>query len=94
MATPVLDLGAFSGAELQSLLTAAKAEYLRALSGRMQQGSSAAQSYGLQLLSVDELTRLINSLTAALGLDGTETRVQPNFSGNRCLPSTGYIGNR
>lgn len=94
MAASVLDFGAFSQAELQSLLTAAKAEYLRALTGRMQQGSSAAQSYGLLVMSVDELSRLINGLTSALGLDNTQTRAAPNFNhtGRRGIPEAGYFG--
>jgi hypothetical protein len=80
MASPTLNLGAFSPTELQSLLVAAKAEYLRALGGRMQQGSSAAQSYGLLVMSTDELIRLINSITSALGLDSGPFLVQPNFN--------------
>ena len=68
MAIPTLDFGAFSNAELQALLTAAKAEYLRRITGRVQTGSSAAQSYGLTIMSVDDLIKLINGLTDQLGL--------------------------
>ena len=81
MANPVLDFGAFSTAEKQTLLTTAKAEYLKRLSqGRVTQGSSAAQSYGLDVMQIGDLIRLINGLTADLGLNTVETRVAPNFN--------------
>jgi len=92
MATPTLDFGAFSPSELQALLTAAKAEFLVRITGRVQQGSSAAQSYGLQFMTVDDLTRLINGVTMALGLDAVETRVTPNFNSTAYTPpgASGY----
>lgn len=81
MGSPVLDFGAFSPAELQQYLTAAKAEYLLRMStGRVQQGSSVSQSYGLNVITMDQLTSLINGLTDALGLSTTTVRVQPNFN--------------
>lgn len=83
MATPTLNFGAYTPTELAALLTAAKAEYLRALGGRIQQGSSAAQSYGLTTMTVADLVNLINGLTAELGLDTTNTRVSPNFNTHR-----------
>jgi len=76
----VLNLSAFSVNELNTLLTAAKAEILTRLTGRVQTGSSTGQSFGMNLYSTDELNRLVNSLTAALGLDTQETRVRPNFN--------------
>lgn len=81
MPSPVLDFGAFSDVELAAMLAAAKAEYLvRMTEGRVRQGGSAAQQYGMDLMTVAELTALINGLTAALGLSNVETRVSPNFN--------------
>jgi hypothetical protein len=80
MANPVLDFGAFSAPEKQTLLTTAKAEYVKRITGRVTQGSSAAQSYGLNLMEVGDLIRLINGLSADLGLNTVETRVAPNFN--------------
>lgn len=95
MATPTLNFGAYTPTELTALLDAAKAEYLRALGGRIQQGSSAAQSYGLLTMSIADLINLINGLTAELGLDTTNTRVSPNFNTSRgCLPEQSTFGVR
>lgn len=81
MASPVLDLSIYSPSELQTMLTAAKAEYLKRMTGRVTQGSSAAQSYGMTTMSVDDLVRLMNGISAALGLDASlNVRVQPNFN--------------
>lgn len=81
MASPVLDLSIYSPTELQTLLTAAKAEYLKRMTGRVTQGSSAAQSYGMTTMSVDDLIRLMNGISTALGLDASlNVRVQPNFN--------------
>ncbi len=81
MASPVLDLSIYSPAELASLLAAAKAEYLKRMTGRVTQGASAAQSYGMTTMTVDDLVRLMNGLAAALGLDDSlNVRVQPNFN--------------
>lgn len=91
MATPVLDFGAFSTAEQTAMLAAAKAEYLvRMNPGRVRQGGSAAQQYGMDLMTVAELITLMNGLTAALGLSTVETRVSPNFDcrGPRALGTT------
>jgi len=95
MASPILNPGAFSNAELTAMLTAAKAEYLgRITTGRVKTGGSASQQYGMDIMTVDDLTRLINALTSALGLDFDETlRVRPNFNtrGN-CLPEQSTFG--
>lgn len=82
MASPVLDLSIYSPTELQALLTTAKAEYLRRMTeGSVVQGSSAAQSYGMTKMTVDDLVRLMNGISAALGLDASlNVRVQPNFN--------------
>lgn len=80
----VLNFSAFSTAEQQAILTAAKAEVLSRITGRVQQGSSTGQSYSMALYSTDELNRLINALTDSLNLDTTETRVRPNFSRSYC----------
>jgi len=79
-AISVLNLAAFSTAEQQELLTAAKAEVLRRITGRVQQGSSTGQSYSMALYTPDELNRLINALTIALGLDNEMVFVRPDFS--------------
>lgn len=76
-----LDFGAFSTAEKQALLTAAKAELLRrAGQGAVQSGSSSNQSFGMQKYTEDGLIRLINALTQDLGYPEPETRVMPNFA--------------
>lgn len=74
------NLSAFSSAELNALLTAAKAEILTRLTGRVSSGSSSGQQFAMAQYSTDELNRLINALTDALGLDTQETRVRPNFT--------------
>lgn len=81
MASPVLNLSAFSAAELQALLTAAKAEVLVRLTGRVQSGTSTGQNYAMTIMTIAELNQLINSLTDALGLDADMTFVRPNFTG-------------
>lgn len=79
---PILDPSIYSAAEQQTMLDAAKAEYLKRMTGRVTQGSSAAQSYGMTTMSVDDLVRLMNALASALGLDARlVTRAQPDFSG-------------
>ena len=93
----VLNLSAFSPDELSALLTAAKAEILVRLTGRISSGSSTGQQYAMALYSTDELNRLVNSLTATLGLDVQETRVRPNFSyggstGSNAWPADGMPG--
>jgi hypothetical protein len=91
MASPVLDIGVYSPTEQQALLTAAKTEYsLRLQTGRVNTGSSAAQSYGLTVLSNDDLVRLINGLAAALNLDSVNARVEPNFNTHRGCAIPGY----
>lgn len=63
------------------MLTAAKAEYLvRMNPGRVKTGGSAAQQYGMDLLTVDQLIDTINMLTIQLGLDTDTLRVAPNFN--------------
>ncbi len=94
MASPILNPGAFSTAELTAMLTAAKAEYIgRITTGRVKSGGSAAQQYGMDIMTVDDLVRLINSLTSALGLDYDETlRIRPNFNNRSCVPDAATFG--
>lgn len=77
----VLDFGAFTTAEKQALLTAAKAEMLTRITGRVQNGSSSAQSFGMTVMTLEDLTLLINGLSTELGYPQPETRVAPNFNG-------------
>lgn len=78
----VLDFSSFTAKERTDLLAAAKAELLRRAGvGSVVNGSSAGQSFGMQKMSDDALTRLINSLTASSGhTQCFETRVRPNFA--------------
>jgi hypothetical protein len=93
MASAILDFGAFSTAELTTLLTQAKAEYtLRLTTGRVRSGSSAAQSYGLDVMTIDQLIQLINGLSAQLGFSFGENRVQPNFSNAQPIPEQSTFG--
>ena len=82
--TPALDFGAFSVADKQALLAAAKAEVLTRMTGRVANGSSAAQSFGMTQMTYGELVFLVNALTVELGYPQPETRVAPNFSGRDC----------
>ena len=75
-----LNLSAFSNSELTALLTAAKAEVLVRITGRVDSGTSTGQNFHMNQKSDAQLTQLINALTAALGLDTEETRVRPCFS--------------
>lgn len=86
------NLSAFSTDELNALLTAAKAEILTRLTGRVQQGSSTGQNWSMTLYSTDELNRLVNALTSALGLDTQETRTRPDFSKAGVGAGFGYPG--
>lgn len=93
MANATLNLGIYTPTELQALLIAAKAEYLRFLGGRVQQGSSAAQSYGLTQMDGDALIRLLNALGDELGMDNPTLRVTPNFNTHRNgLPNQSAFG--
>jgi hypothetical protein len=93
MASPVLDYGSFSPTQLTNMLTAAQAEYLlRITTGRVRSGSSAAQSYGLDVMTIDDLIRLINGLTAELGLSNTTTAAAPDFSQGSFIPSLSTFG--
>ena len=75
------DLGAFSTAEKQTLLTAIKAEVLLRLTpGSVRTGSSAGQSFGVDKWSEQALTIWLNALTVELGYAQPEVRVRPNFS--------------
>lgn len=76
-----LDFGAFSAAEKTAMLTAAKAEVLVRMTGRVQTGSSSAQNFGMSLMGYQDLVGLVNALTVELGYPQPETRVMPNFSG-------------
>ncbi len=76
-----LDWGGFTTAEKQALFDAAKAEVLTRMTGRVQNGSSAAQSFGMTQMTYNELVFLVNALSTELGYPQPETRVQPNFAG-------------
>ena len=81
MPQPALDFGAFSVSEKQAMLTAAKAEVLKRMTGRVQTGAGASQSFGMNMMTYENLVFLVNALGAELGVPQPETRVQPNFSG-------------
>ncbi len=95
-ADPTLNFGAFSNAELNTWLTAVKAEImLRMGVGRVGGGGSTAQNYQMKQLSDEDLIRLSNGLSSALGLDfGDTLRVRPNFNttGGRLDPYGGEVG--
>lgn len=95
-ADPTLNFGAFTTAELTAWLTAAKAEYLNRMgTGRVKGGGSSAQNYQMELVTTEDLIRLINGLSAALGLDMSETiRARPDFNSSRgrCDPYRGEVG--
>ncbi len=95
-ADPTLNFGSFTPTELQTWLTAAKTEYLlRGTTGRVKGGGSSAQNYQMDTLSNEDLIRLINGLTSALGLDfGDTLRVRPTFNTSRgnCDPYGGEVG--
>lgn len=81
MPVSVPDLGAFSTAEKQNLLSAIKAEVLLRLTpGSVRTGASAGQSFGVDKWSEDALTVWLNCLTVELGYAQPEIRVRPNFS--------------
>lgn len=95
MATAILNFGAFSTTDLNAMLVAAKAEYIgRITTGKVKGGGSAAQQYQMDVMTVDELVRLLNGLTSALGLDFADTiRVRPNFNTHSCyLPDRSEFG--
>lgn len=75
-----LDLTAFTTAELEALLTAAKARLLAKITGTVVNGGSSGQTFGMSEMTVQELQMLINALTAALGFPEPELRVRPNFN--------------
>lgn len=86
MAAPTaLDFGSFSHAELEALLTAAKARLLAKITGTVVNGSSSSQSFGMSEMTVDQLQLLINGLTQALGFAEPELRVRPNFNPAICV---------
>lgn len=82
----VPNLSAFSAAELQAMLTACKAELLARFTGRVNSGSSTGQQFAVTMYSTDELNRMVNAITAALGLDTQQQFVRPNFT----VPLCGY----
>jgi hypothetical protein len=56
-------------------------------------GGSAAQQYGMDIMTVEDLTQLLNGLTSALGLDFSDTlRIRPNFNQPGCLPDGTTFG--
>ena len=77
---PIPNLSSFSSGQLSAMLSAAQAELLTRMTGRVQSGSSAAQSYGLHVMSDATLIGLINALSDIMGLDTQQTMVQPNFN--------------
>jgi hypothetical protein len=84
MANAVLNLGAFSPTELTAMLAAAKIEYLARMSqGRVKSGGSASQQYSMDIMTLDQLIQLMNSLTTELGLDNDTLTVRPNFNDTR-----------
>lgn len=90
----VINLSAFTTAEQNALLTAAKAEILLRLTGRVVSGSSAGQQFSMTQYTTNQLNSLVNALTDALGLDIQETRVRPDFRGceNPAIPTSSYFG--
>lgn len=90
MADSVLNLGAFTATEQADMLAAAKTEYLyRMTTGKVRSGSSAAQQYSMDVMSLNQLIDLINSLTTELGLDSDTLRIAPNFNTNNQAPVAG-----
>lgn len=87
-----LDFGAFSTAEKQALLDAAKSEVTRRMTGRVSSGSSAAQSYSMTQMTFDELVNLVNGLTEELGLNTVNARVRPNFNQSAWPPAFATAG--
>lgn len=85
------NLSAFSPGELSAMLTAVKAEILTRLTGRVSSGNSTQQGFVVTMYTTDELNRLLNALTAALGLDAQETRVRPCFSQQGFGSDTGAL---
>jgi hypothetical protein len=75
-----LNKGVFNGDDRASIFAAAKAEYLKRMTGRVIQGSSAAQSYGLTVMDTADLIRLINGLADELGISDPVEHVRPNFN--------------
>lgn len=77
----VIDFGAFSLAEKQALLAAAKAELLQRVGlGAVQTGAGNGQSFGMTKLTESALMGLINALTAELGYEQPVVVAQPNFA--------------
>lgn len=78
---PIANLSGLSQSALQSWYTAATTELmLRSGTGRVQSGSSAAQSYGLHVMSDATLIALINTLADYLGYTEPMAVMQPNFN--------------
>ena len=92
MATAVLDFGSFSPTQKQELLTALQAEVVTRITGRVQSGSSAGQNYAMNMWCLDDINRLINGLTADLGLSNSPTRARPDWSHAGYPPSYGPDG--
>ena len=84
MADAVINWEVYDPSELAPIFTAYKAELLlRSTTGRVKSGSSAAQSYGMENMSTDQLTRNFNSLATAMGLDNAILSARPDFNTNR-----------
>lgn len=79
--TPIANLSGLPAAQLQAWYTTATTELLlRTTTGRVQSGSSAAQSYGMHVMSDQALIGLINKLADLLGFTEPMAVMRPNFS--------------
>ena len=78
----IVNLSLFSEAELGEMKTAVKAEYLARITGKVNNASVGGQSYGLELMSNEDLSALSDALAERLGIttDNEATRGRPDFS--------------
>ena len=92
MAAP-LNLSLFDNTELSAMKDAVKAEYLTRITGKVNNANVAGQSYGLQLMTNDELAALSEALAERLGLatDNDSTRGRPDFSRGGIPIGRGYF---
>jgi hypothetical protein len=81
MSAPV-SLSLFTEYELVEMKNAVKAEAITRITGKVNNSNVAGQSYGLQLMTNDELAALSEALAERLGLttDNDATRGRPDFS--------------
>lgn len=79
----VPNLNIFTPAELAEVQTAAKAEYLARISGKITSGSKNGKSYGLATMTMSDLNALLDALAAKLGKGKTGVRrINFNTGGN------------